>query len=191
MVWPQGVNPGLNYICNFQEVFELMASQKKLNNAAGITLIELLVVITILAILGALAIPAYSTYTERSRRADAKAALSNIVLAEERFFTVNGAYITGSDNDVTASGDSFKRLDLDTNLSVDHTSIESEKRYYSIAVCDASSTPACPDPTSSSFTLRATAQNEQANDTDCSYFDITHLGVKTAEDGGSPPANCW
>jgi type IV pilus assembly protein PilE len=161
--------------------------KSKVERVKGITLIELLVTITILAILGAIAIPAYSNYAQKSRRAEAKSALSNVLLAQERYFTVNGVYVLGT------SVSEFDLLDLDSNLTAvsdcatgattgDLTKILSEKDNYCIAPTAATTT---------SFTLRATAQNDQANDADCSWFDITHLGVKTAEDGGTPPTNCW
>ena len=64
------------------------------NSNRGITLIELLVVIVIVAILAAIAIPVYTNYLQRVRRADAKTALEQLRAAQEMFRAERGAYST-------------------------------------------------------------------------------------------------
>ncbi len=58
----------------------------------GFTLIELLIVILIVGVLAAVAIPVYSSYMQRARRADAKTALEQLRAAQEVFRAENGAY---------------------------------------------------------------------------------------------------
>ncbi len=58
----------------------------------GITLIELLVVIMIIGILAAIAIPMYTNYMQRARRADAKTALEQLRAAQEMFRAEKGSY---------------------------------------------------------------------------------------------------
>lgn len=58
----------------------------------GITLIELLVVILIVGMLAAIAIPTYTNYMIRARRADAKTALEQLRAAQEMWRAENGAY---------------------------------------------------------------------------------------------------
>lgn len=60
----------------------------------GITLIELLVVIIIVGVLAAIAIPVYSNYMQRARRADAKTALEQLRAAQEMFRAERGIYST-------------------------------------------------------------------------------------------------
>ena len=62
----------------------------KSNN--GITLIELLIVIVIIGILAAVAIPAYTNYMQRARRADAKTALEQLRAAQEMYRAERGSY---------------------------------------------------------------------------------------------------
>ena len=58
----------------------------------GFTLIELLVVVVIIAILAAIAIPMYTNYMQRARRADAKTALEQFRAAQEMFRAERGSY---------------------------------------------------------------------------------------------------
>jgi type IV pilus assembly protein PilE len=58
----------------------------------GITLIELLVVIVIVGILAAIAVPVYTNYMQRARRADAKTALEQLRASQEMFRAERGSY---------------------------------------------------------------------------------------------------
>jgi prepilin-type N-terminal cleavage/methylation domain-containing protein len=59
---------------------------------AGFTLIELMITVAIIGILAAIAIPAFSSYQNRSRRAEAMSNLAAIAKAEIAFFGANGVY---------------------------------------------------------------------------------------------------
>jgi type IV pilus assembly protein PilE len=71
-----------------------MRRMKKMLNRRGITLIELLVVIVIVGILAAVAIPTYTDYMMRARRADAKTALEQLRASQEMFRAERGSYST-------------------------------------------------------------------------------------------------
>ncbi len=58
----------------------------------GFTLIELMITVAVVAILAAIAIPSYSEYVLRSRRAQAKADLVEVAQQLERFHTVQNTY---------------------------------------------------------------------------------------------------
>ena len=58
----------------------------------GITLIELLIVIVIVGILAGIAVPMYTGYLERARRADAKVALEQVRAAQEMWRAEKGCY---------------------------------------------------------------------------------------------------
>lgn len=58
----------------------------------GITLIELLAVIAIVGVLAGIAIPIYTGYMQRARRADAKTALEQLRAAQEMWRAEKGQY---------------------------------------------------------------------------------------------------
>ena len=65
-----------------------------MNKQKGLTLIELLVVILIVGILAGIAIPTYTNYLVRARRADAKTALEQLRASQEMHRAEKGFYAT-------------------------------------------------------------------------------------------------
>jgi len=124
----------------------------------GLTLIELLVVIVIVGILAAVAIPVYSGYIERARRADAKTALEQIRAAQEMWRAERGSYAI---ND----GGGTAIAKLITTMGAPATTIS---RYYTWSFSDG--------PTATTFTARATAIGSQATD---GNLEINQDGTKT------------
>ncbi|MEQ8494906.1 MAG: type IV pilin protein [Gammaproteobacteria bacterium] len=60
----------------------------------GITLLELMIVLVIVGILAAVGYPAYVKYTDRARRADGKALLTDAAARMERFYYDRNQYTT-------------------------------------------------------------------------------------------------
>lgn len=60
----------------------------------GLTLVELLIVIVIIGILAAIAVPTYTNYMVRARRADAKTGLEQLRAAQEMRRAERGGYST-------------------------------------------------------------------------------------------------
>jgi len=116
----------------------------------GFTLIELMVVVVVVAILAAIAVPSYQNSVRKTRRADAKTALTAMAQTLERCLTQFGSYNSA-------------------NCSVT-SPYDSDQGYYRVTVTRSAT----------AFSLSATAQGAQAGDTQCASFTLNHLGAQTA-----------
>lgn len=65
---------------------------ERVRSRLGFTLIELMIVVAIVGILAAIAFPAYQNYVMRAERADARNALTEVQLRQERFRANNREY---------------------------------------------------------------------------------------------------
>jgi len=141
---------------------------------AGFTLIELMIVVVIIGILAAVAYPSYQNYALRTKRSDAKAALTELNNRQEKFYamcntyaavgTVAGTFPTSPGACVPASG-------------LNWSPATSKDGYYTLSITASSA---------SGYTLQAQAVSgkSQANDTGCTILTLNSLGAK-----GS--AGCW
>lgn len=63
-------------------------------SSAGFTLIEVMIAVAIVGILAAVAYPSYIDSVRKGKRAEARAALMNLLQQQERYFTQNNSYET-------------------------------------------------------------------------------------------------
>lgn len=121
----------------------------------GFSLIELMVVVAVAGILAAIAYPAYTSWVQRSRRADAMAVLTAIVQAQERYRSNNSAYAP----------------DVDT-LNVNVSAIAPN---YDISIAGVDNPPTL----TSGYVVTATVKTSglQKNDTNCATMSVQLLGA--------------
>lgn len=140
-------------------------------NQRGFTLIEVMIVVVVIAILAAIAYPSYLEYISRSRRTDAKSALTTAAQAMEKFYTermtYNGAVIGTVAPAVSPDG--FYTISFDTTSSGG-------------TACSGETTT---NPSANAFRLCATPIGAQATDS-CGVFSLSNTGERT------PTTNrCW
>lgn len=140
---------------------------------AGFTLMEILAVVAIIAILAAIVMPSYEEGVRKSRRADGRAALSELAGKQEQFFAQNNTYTTTVD----AAG---------TGLGMGGT--QSVKGYYELSAeaCSGGSISRC-------YLLTATATGTQQKDETCNKLTLDNAGRRVAYDksGGYSTDTCW
>jgi type IV pilus assembly protein PilE len=123
----------------------------------GVTLIELMIVVAIVGILAAIAYPSYTSQTRRSHRTEAKTALLQIQVAQEKYFLQNSQYGTLVQL-ALASGSSYN----------------TEHGYYTVSFSAQDST---------SYTAQAVPQGGQASDS-CGTYTINQAGARTPTTSG-------
>ena len=130
---------------------------------SGFTLIELMITVAILAIVAAVAIPAYTSYVDRGKRAEARTALLDIAARQERYYSNNRQYAANL-NDLKLSG------------------TKSENGYYTLSIT--------PRPSgSNNQDFDATATPSGWTDDKCGNLGIDETGAKTQSLGDR--ALCW
>ncbi len=129
----------------------------------GFTLIEVMIVVAILGIILAVAVPSYSSFMQKTRRADAITILSEVAGEQQRFISEQNRYATDM-----------------TEMGYPNDPMTSEEGYYTISVAN-------PTPTSYVLTATPVVGEAQEKDAECGAFTLNSGGVKDA-DGG---IDCW
>ena len=148
--------------------------------ALGFTLIELMIALAIVGLLAAIALPSYSSYIAKARRADARTQLVQVAQFMQRFYAANDSFSldranNGVINQVPAS---LKQSPADS------------VKIYDLAIPPATLTP-------TSFEIRMVPLVSGVMGQDpCGTFTLTSTGVRgvLVADGVGPASlrdTCW
>jgi type IV pilus assembly protein PilE len=148
----------------------------------GFTLVELMVTVAVVAILAALAVPSYSSYVVRSKRAEAKTVILQAAQFMERNYTQAGCY----NSQISCAPTPGAATVLPPTLSQSPTT---GLANYTIALA---ATP-------QSFTLTAAPCGATSGtcagftDPDCGSLSLDNAGTKGASGASTAPAilQCW
>ena len=132
----------------------------------GFTLMELMVVVAIVGILVGIAVPPYQDSVRKSRRGQAKADLTELAQAMERYYTNNNSYLNA---------------DLNILWGPLLQSPRTGAAQYTISFDGAV--------TANRFVLQAVPSASTGQDKDkCGTMNLSNTGVKGP---ASLPAECW
>jgi type IV pilus assembly protein PilE len=158
----------------------------QIRRARGFTLTELMIAVVVLSILAAVAIPNYTAYVNRSKRAAAKAVLLDVANQLERNFTTNGCY-----NKTTVAV--CQSQAAGSNFALPTTVAPAEGRAsYVITVAFGGAA-------GQQYTLTATpcgtagtcpAGSDNFTDAECGALTLTQAGARGITGTGTV-ANCW
>ena len=142
----------------------------------GFTLIELMVAVVVVGILAAVAYPAFTSQIQRSRRADATAALTGVIQAQERYRSNHGSYSA----DLGSTG-----LNIDVSRITPH---------YEVTVEGVGETASLV----SGYIVTATAKTSspQGRDSNCKKLVVKLQGAlldytAASSTGADTSATCW
>ena len=131
----------------------------------GITLIELMIVIVVLGIIIGVAYPNYQEFSARAKRNEARSALLQIAVNQERHYLNNNTYT----NDLSLLG---------LSGTAGTTTIVTETGSYDVTVSTANAT---------TFVARATYKLGGNEASKCEWFEINAAGAKSSD----PETDCW
>ena len=130
----------------------------------GFSLVELMIVVAILSIVTAWGYGSYRDTVIKSRRSEGLGELLMIAGELERYYSDQGTYAGAQ---------------LGNSANAVHAS-SSKNSYYNFSITTASTVQ---------FTITATPQGGQADDSNCGMFTLDSLGTRTAS--GSQGDKCW
>ncbi len=145
--------------------------------ARGVTLTELLIVLAVVALLAAIAIPSYSAYVVRGKRAEAKTALLQAAQYMERIYSQSGCYSFTDANSCALGAATPPGL----AATVPTTTATDYAVTFSVA-------PTAAVPPGQGFTLAATPCGAGAACTSGSTFTDADCGVLTLDNAGTKGA---
>ncbi len=157
----------------------MMHPNLALRRQRGFTLIELMIAIAIIGILMRIAYPAYFNAVKKSRRSDAKTALTDLAQREERYLATANNYTDSA----PLLGYSSGTVTASAPMSVMSGSTSFYKMSVTFTGASSTSAPA--------FTATATRQGSQTTDTQCGDLSLDNFGRQTVSNATSAAADCW
>lgn len=127
-----------------------MVSMKK---SRGFTLIELMITVVVIGVLSAIAFPSYTESVRKSKRAEGRTAMMEVLQQQERYMTQNNTYLAFLSS---ATDTPFKNFSGDNRNTAAYT-IGSRACSGDIKICvEVFGRPAVTDPKVTELTITST-----------------------------------
>jgi type IV pilus assembly protein PilE len=149
----------------------------------GFTLVEVMIVVTIIAVLASIAIPTYTKQVQKSRRVDARTAVTDLAGREERFLSTSGSYATTwAQLGFAVAGNTTTATPVGSG-------------YYQLSAAPVAGVAATNTPPSYTVSATVIAGTSQVKDVACQYFSIDSTGKQfssaTNAGGADTSTICW
>jgi type IV pilus assembly protein PilE len=154
----------------------------KHRSTRGFTLIELMITVAIIGLLASIALPSYSSYVARARRADARAQLVQAAQFMQRFYAANDSYSTNR-----AGGSVISSIPANLQRSpADGTAV------YQLNTSIAAAGTYAVTATASDYTLTMAPISGGVAATDaCGMFTLTSTGIRGVSGATKTRDECW
>ena len=142
-----------------------------LSRPRGFTLIEIMIVVAILGIVAAIALPSYTSYINRAKRADARTQLLQAAQFMQRFYTANDQYRDDrAGNSITTQMPANLQRSPADGAQVYGLTIDASVGAYTLTMAPTTGSPMASDP--------------------CGSFTLSSTGVRGVT-GAKPRDECW
>ena len=148
---------------------------------AGFTLIEVMIVVAIIGILAAVAYPSYTDSIRKGKRAEARAALMNLLQQQERYFTQNNTY------EIFGAGAAGTKPFKDYSASEGGAAGSSHRLGAERCAATGGVTPSIRD----CVLVFAVPQTGVFTDPAVTKLAVDSLGRKSCNDSYTDTAKCW
>jgi type IV pilus assembly protein PilE len=157
----------------------------KRKSIKGFTLIEVMITVAIVAILASIALPSYTSYIARAKRADARTQLLQAAQFMQRFYAANDQYAQDrAGNAVLGTG-----VGMPANLRVSPADGTAEYQLNT-AIAAAGNFAATVTTTAYTLTMAPITGRSMAADA-CGMFTLTSTGARGVSGGTLTRDQCW